>query len=107
MYQYALWRVYGQGRRIRDAVVSPYELHMEITQGDGGAETHHLTDGGIQHAVLFQLMLYDADGATSVLRISDEKVPDDAVYDFFGRRVSHPLPGTLYIRNGSKFILRP
>ena len=31
---------------------------------------------------------------------------DDTIYDLMGRRVVKPQPGTIYIRNGQKFILR-
>ena len=31
---------------------------------------------------------------------------DDTIYDLMGRRVDKPQPGTIYIRNGQKFILR-
>ena len=31
---------------------------------------------------------------------------DGAIFDLFGRRVTNPKPGSIYIRNGKKFILR-
>lgn len=85
-----------------------HALYVRLTVEDVNYRSHPGNDANLYTDFgLAELMLYDADGATSVLRLSDEKVPDDAVYDLFGHRVSHPLPGTLYIRNGSKFILRP
>ena len=32
---------------------------------------------------------------------------NDVYYDLMGRRVSHPKPGTIYIKNGVKFIMKP
>lgn len=33
-------------------------------------------------------------------------VADEQIYDLFGRRISQPLPGTIYIKGGKKFMLK-
>ena len=44
-----------------------------------------------------------ADGVNDI--ITDKADPAEApVYDLMGRRVTNPLPGSVYIRNGRKFI---
>ena len=36
----------------------------------------------------------------------DDEAGDDTIYDIFGRRVSSPMKGSVYISNGRKFIAR-
>lgn len=35
---------------------------------------------------------------------SDIKSSNSVIYDLFGREIMHPQPGTVYIRNGKKFV---
>lgn len=47
----------------------------------------------------------DAAGIENVIG-AETRQDDNAIYDFLGRRVTNPLPGTIYIRNGKKFVLK-
>ena len=64
--------------------------------------------------------VYDADGKVvyqgyndpgpSISRVGPISIKGDAfssvIYDLHGRRVSHPVPGSVYIRGGKKYIAR-
>lgn len=41
---------------------------------------------------------------SGVDRIEDDTKNDDRTYDLFGRLVVNPIQGTIYIRNGKKFV---
>lgn len=47
----------------------------------------------------------DAAGIENVIG-AETRQDDNAIYDLLGRRVTNPLPGTIYIRNGKKFVLK-
>jgi hypothetical protein len=38
---------------------------------------------------------------------NDLELADDVCYDLMGRRINHPKPGTIYIKNGVKFMMKP
>ncbi|MDE5789603.1 MAG: hypothetical protein K2H96_00020 [Muribaculaceae bacterium] len=42
--------------------------------------------------------------SAGVKEIALEKFKDNKTFDLHGREVSHPLPGSIYIRNGKKFV---
>lgn len=49
----------------------------------------------------------DRTGSTGVADVAaTEASQDGAIYDIYGRRVTNPVPGTLYIRNGRKFVYK-
>ena len=47
----------------------------------------------------------DAAGIENVIG-AETRQNDNAIYDLLGRRVTNPLPGTIYIRSGKKFVLK-
>lgn len=49
----------------------------------------------------------DRTGSTGVADVAAvETSPDGTIYDIYGRRVTNPVPGTLYIRDGRKFVYK-
>ena len=45
-------------------------------------------------------------GLGAVESVHDDLTSDGAIYDLYGRRVVNPLPGTIYIRDGRKYVAR-
>lgn len=42
--------------------------------------------------------------SSGIEAIESDAVEDHRIFDLYGRPVSHPIPGTIYIRNGRKFV---
>lgn len=53
--------------------------------------------------VIYKGKDYSAPTLGAIAEIESE-LPDTAIYDLFGRKVSNPLPGSIYIKGGKKFI---
>ena len=57
-------------------------------------------------ASFLSLLVDGDDDLTGVEGVDTEVESDGIVYDLFGRKVSQPQKGSLYIRNGRKFIAK-
>lgn len=49
----------------------------------------------------FRAPSYSSSGIEAV---ESDAVTDNRIFDLYGHPVSHPIPGTIYIRNGKKFV---
>ena len=50
-------------------------------------------------------MLYGYD-SVGISNIETDGRYDDRMYDMMGRKIRNPLPGTVYIQRGRKFVSR-
>lgn len=69
--------------------------------------TIHQTNIGEGHAgcISFEIY-YTLDTSTGISEITNENTASDAVYTLQGVRVSNPVKGQIYIKNGKKFIMK-
>jgi len=78
---------------------------------DGGSETYVMQRPtiGKTNVITTADLAHTQLRPTAVEVIEDSLDPDaptDALYDLTGRRILHPLPGTIYIQNGKKVLWR-
>ena len=87
---YAFSSARGEVNRITNKLtVLPYRAYFKATDASKSA---------------FKVYISGTTGVVEVPACDVEGLGDDAVYDVYGRRVTEPVKGAVYIRNGKKVV---
>ncbi len=64
--------------------------------------------GGSTKAQVYDIYVITTDGTTGIEAVesNDVKVADERIYDLMGRRVNAMTPGSIYLKNGKKVMVR-
>lgn len=77
-----------------NAWIDAYRAYLDLTSANASSSSKAIT------------LHFDDSEATGIAEVKTETVKNGAMFDLQGRRISHPVSGQLYIRNGQKYLAR-
>lgn len=77
-----------------NAWIDAYRAYLDLSSANASSSSKAIT------------LHFDDSEATGIAEVKTETVKNGAMFDLQGRRISHPVSGQLYIRNGQKYLAR-
>lgn len=99
------WNTFNTNRLsapTHDCLITPGTYINCIT----GADNSFMAPAGVHHIVVDIAAGIIYLDCTDGISPSHSGVSEGTVYDMLGRKVSNPVPGTIYLKNGHKFLMK-